>query len=110
MLCCPFPRLVLPGRGPRNGCPTRPYGVAPRTASGKAPRDLQDRLFGLRIEDPYLGRVDRQAYLLSLPRRALRRDASDHEVAAHVLGRPSHGVLLGAALGAFGPPRGARAR
>src|SRR4028119_2072721 len=98
MLCCPFPIFVLPGRGSRNGCPTRPYGVAPRTASGKAPRDLQDRLFGLRIEDPYLGRVDRQAYLLSLPRRALRRDAGDHQVAAYVLGRPSHGVLLGAAL------------
>src|SRR4028119_821720 len=98
MLCYPFPILVLPGRGPRGGRLTRPDGVAPRTASGKAPRDLQDRLFGLRIEDPYLGRVDRQAYLLSLPRRALRRDAGDHQVAAYVLGRPSHGVFLGAAL------------
>src|SRR4028119_2151819 len=98
MLCCPFPRLVLPGRGPRNGRPTRPDGLAPRTASGQAPRDLQDRLFGLRIEDPYLGRVDHQAYLLSLTRRALRCDAGDHQVAAYVLGRPAHGVLLGAAL------------
>src|SRR4028118_994457 len=93
---------MLPGRGPRNGRLMRPDDVALRTASGKAPRNLQDRLFGLRIEDSYLGRVDHQAYLLSLPRRALRRDASDHQVAAHVLGRPSHGVLLGAALGVFG--------
>src|SRR4028119_1997542 len=102
MLCCPFPIFMLPGRGPRNRRPTRPDGVAPRTASGKGPRGLQDRLFGLRIEDPYLGRVDNQAYLLSLTRRALRRDASDHQVAAYVLGRPSHGVLLGAALGVVG--------
>src|SRR4028119_1579903 len=93
---------MLPGRGSRNGRLTRPDGVAPRTASGKAPRDLQDRLFGLRIEDPYLRRVDHQAYLLSLPSRALRRDASDHQVAAYVLGRPSHGVLFGGAVGVFG--------
>src|SRR4028118_899581 len=98
MLCCPFPIFMLPGRGPRNRRPTRPDGVAPRTASGEGPRGLQDRLFGLRIEDPYLGRVDHQAYLLPLSRRALRRDAGDHQVAAYVLGRPSHGVLLGAAL------------
>src|SRR4028118_83189 len=93
---------MLPGRGPCKARLARPDGVAPRTASGKAPRDLQDRLFGLRIEDPYLRRVDHQAYLLSLPRRALRRDAGDHQVAAYVLGRPTHGVLLGAALGVFG--------
>src|SRR4028118_1126033 len=93
---------MLPGRGPRNGRLTRPDGVAPRAASGKAPRGLQDRLFGLRVEDPYLARVDHQAYLLALTRRALRRDASDHQVAAYVLGRPSHGVLLGAALGVVG--------
>src|SRR4028118_1859033 len=85
-------RFLVPGNA------RRPDAGAPRTASGNAPRDLQDRLFGLRIEDPYLGRVDRQAYLLPFPRRALRRDAGDHQVAAYVLGRPSHGVLLGAAL------------
>src|SRR5918998_3679105 len=98
MLYCPFPIFMLPGRGPHNRRPDAARWRGTRTASGKAPRVLQDRLFGLRIEDPYFGRVDHQAYLLPLTRRALRRDAGDHQVAAYILGRPSHGVLLGAAL------------
>src|SRR4028118_900638 len=108
MLCCPFPIFMLPGRGPRSRRPTRPDGVAPRTASGEGPRGLQDRLFGLRIEDPYLGRVDHQAYLLALSRRALRRDAGDHQVAAYVLGRPAPGAPPGAAPPAAPPPAAAR--
>src|ERR687893_2004080 len=73
-----------------------PYHPAPRprrktVGAGQeaGPARLEDRLLGLQVEEVDLARVDHQAHLLALTRRALRRDAGDHEVAAGGPGRPS---------------------
>src|SRR5215212_5866599 len=91
----------------RRGLPDEARRRPDLTRHNRLASFLQHCLFRLRVEEPYLARVDHQAHRLALSRRALRRDPCHHQVAAGVLSRPSTGVLLGATPGVFGHLRDA---